>query len=280
MQVTRPILIWSIIAAVCLIITWLVEGRRIALLSDRFITLRLRSLPADPLEYDFANLRIGAVSMPLIGTDNQRFNLSVQSDLQNRLVLSAVGQSFILGPRLSAPDPSGRTDIKFAAEPGDKVSFGLERSVISRPTPPFQINVLGGSTPSWRRYLYYRLEWKKTSGAKLDMLWRFEQEYYSRKGWNAGYMMYDFFTGLLRVKITSEVIPQEPVVVEYISRTKGWKRTDYRIESQGLTPDGLSDVLAVIHLQDLYSPSPGAGKSVVLHVNRATHQVTQELGGQ
>lgn len=280
MQVTRPILIWSIIAAVCLIITWLVEGRRIALLSDRFITFRLKSVSVSPLEYDGGYLRIGAVALDLIGADNQPFNLSFLTDSQNRLVLSTGGQSFTLGPRLTAPDPAGRPGIKFASEQGDELSLELRRSAFSRPTPPFQINVFGGSTPWWRRYLYYRLQWKKPSGAKLEMLWRYEQQYYFRRGWNEGYMMYDFFTGLLRVKIFPETIAQESVVVEYISRTKGWKRPDYRIEGQGVSADGLSDVLAVIHLRDLYSLSPGAGLSVVLHVDRASHQVTKEFGGQ
>jgi|GEM_PF-549521 len=279
MVAARSILILSIVAAVCLIIIWLVAGRQTTLFLDRFITFRLGPLPVGPLEYDSASLRIGAVSLPLIGTDNQLFNLSVQLDSQNRLVLSAGGQSFTLGPRLSEPDPSGRSELKFAAEPGDELTFGRERSILSRPTP-FEINWLGGTTPWWRRYFYYRLQWKKPSGAKLEMLWRYEQQYYSEKGWNEGYMMYDWFTGLLKVKIISETIAQESVVVEYISRTKGWKRTDYRIESQGLSADGLSDVLSVIHLRDAYSPSPGAGLSVVLHVDRASHQVTQELGGQ
>ncbi len=93
-------------------------------------------------------------------------------------------------------------------------------------------------------------------------------------------MMYDYFTGLLRVKITPETIAQETAVVQYISRTKGWKRTDYRIESRGVSADGRSDVLAVIYLQDERSPSPGAGQSVVLYVDRASLQVTQELRGQ
>lgn len=279
MGATRPILIWSLVAAVCFIITWLAAGRPIELFLDRFITLRQKTLPVGPLEYDSASLRIGAVSIPLIGTDNQLFNLSVQLDSQNRLVLSAGGRSFTLGPRLSEPDPSGRSELAFAAEPGDELTFRLERSVLTRPTP-FEINWLGGTTPWWRRYMYYRLQWKKPSGAKLEMLWRYEQQYYSKKGWNEGYMMYDWFTGLVWVKISPETSAQESVVVEYISRTKGWKRTDYRIENQGLSADGHSDVVGVIHLRDAYSPSPGAGLSVVLRVDRESHQVTQELGGQ
>ena len=114
---------------------------------------------------------------------------------------------------MSAPDPAGRPDIKFTSEPADELTFRIERSALSQPTP-FEISFLGGSTPWWRRHLYYRLEWKKPSGAKLDMLWRFEQQYYSKTGWTEGHMMYDYFTGLLRVKITPETIAQETVAVQ------------------------------------------------------------------
>jgi hypothetical protein len=273
------ILIWSIVIAACLTIVWLAAGRRIALILDQLITLRLKSLPASHLQYDIANLRIGDVSMPLVGTDNERFNLGVQTDSQNRLVLSQGGKSFVLGPRTTPPDPSGRPEIEFIPEPGDKLSFRVYRSVLSQPTL-FHINIMGGRTPSWRRCVYYRLVWKKLSGARLKMLWRLEQQCFGGTGWTEGLMMYDFRTGLIRVEIRVEAIAMETVVAQYISRTKGWKRTDYRIESRGLSTDGRSDVLAVIHLQDERSPSPGAGQSVVLYVDRDSHQVKQEFGGQ
>jgi hypothetical protein len=278
MLATRSILIWSIVAAVCLIIVLLRAGRQISIFLDQFITLRLKTLPVSPLEYQGASLRIGDVSLPLIRTDNVNFYLTACTDSQNRLVISHGGQSFTFGPRLTPPDPRGRSEIKFASEPGDEITLEFRRSVITRPTP-FEFNFLM-QTPWWRRYLYYHLEWKKPSGTKLDMLWRYEQQYYSGKGWNEGYMMYDFSTGLVHGTISSETISQESVVVQYLARTKGWKRTEYRIESQGRSADGKSDVLAIIHSNDECCPTPGAGQSVVLYVDRATHQVTQELGGQ
>jgi hypothetical protein len=279
MASARPILIWSIVAMVCLLVAWLAAGRRIALLLDRFAIVRLAKLPTSPLEYDLSSLRIGDVPLTLAGTDYRPMDLSVQSDPLGRLVLTRGGRSFTLGPRLTPPDPRGVPDVAFSAENGDEISFTSERSFLSQPTP-FEINFMGGLTSSWRRYFYYRLIWKKPSGAKLEMLWRFEQRYYPGTGWSDGLMMYDFGTGLVRVKISTEPIEQEGVAVEYIARTKHWKRTDYRVESRGLSPDGRSDVLAVIHLEDLYRPSPGGGQSVELHVDRATHQVTRELGGQ
>jgi hypothetical protein len=246
---------------------------------DRFVTIRKESLPVSPLVYDVTSLRIGGASLDLIGITNQRFELEVQADPQDRLVLSKGGQSFTLGPRLAESDPSGSKGIVFSPEPGDQISFQLERSLISQPTP-FEWNPLGGISPTWKRYVYYRLGWRKHSGAKLDMLWRFEELYYKATGWNEPRTMYDFRTGLIRVHISSEPIAQESVAVEYISKTKGWKRTQYRIECRGLSADGRSDVLAIILLKDLYWPAPGAGESLVLHVDRSTHRVTQELGGQ
>jgi hypothetical protein len=46
-----------------------------------------------------------------------------------------------------------------------------------------ETNFMTGQTPSWRRHLYYRLSGKKASGARLDMLWRFEQGFDTVNGW-------------------------------------------------------------------------------------------------
>src|SRR5690242_1357512 len=282
MLATRPILSWSLIIAaiaVCFCVAWIGAGLRISRFVDRFVTIHKESLPVSPLVYDVTYLRIGDVSLDLIGITNQRFDLEVQADPQDRLVLSKGSQSFTLGPRLDAPDASRLKEITFSSEPGDELSLHFERSLISQPTP-FEWNPLGGSSPTWKRYVYYRLEWRKRSGAKLGMLWRFEELYYKATGWTEPRMLYDFRTGLIRLDIRPEPIAQESAAVEYISKTKGWKRAQFKIESRGLSPDGRSDVLAVIFLKDLYWPAPGAGETVVLHVDRSTHQVTQELSGQ
>jgi hypothetical protein len=67
-------------------------------------------------------------------------------------------------------------------EPGETTSITPDLSVVSWPTP-LDINRMGGRSPSWRRYLYCRLSWVKASGARLDMLWRYEQGYFSEGGW-------------------------------------------------------------------------------------------------
>jgi hypothetical protein len=85
------------------------------------------------LQYDGGGFRIGALSMTFAGMDNQRYDLELSTDAQNRLVLTSGGKSFPFGPRLSPPDPAGRPEIDFAPDPGDELSFTFERSWLSWP---------------------------------------------------------------------------------------------------------------------------------------------------
>jgi len=164
------------------------------------MTVRFASLPANPLVYDGGSFRIGELSMSTTAPDNKPFDMRVEPDSANWLVLSTGGRSFTLGPRTSPPDPRGRPEIEFASEPGDEMSFTIDRSCLSWPTP-FEMNFMTGHSPSWKRFLYYRLIWKKRSGAKLEMVWRYQQWFYSIDGWNSGAMLYDNSTGLIRVDI-------------------------------------------------------------------------------
>jgi len=121
------------------------------------------------------------------------------NDSSNRVVLSSGGKNFILGPRTNPVDPSGRPEIDFVLEPGDELSLASSRSLIGWPTP-FEFYIMIHS-PWWKRYVYYRLVWKKRSGAKLEMRWRYEQDYYTASGWTDPAMMWNGQTGLLRVNI-------------------------------------------------------------------------------
>jgi hypothetical protein len=54
--------------------------------------------------------------------------------------------------------------------------------------------------------LYYVLRWKKTTGATLDMIWRYEQFFYGQQlipgnGWGSGFMTREGSTGLIQVAI-------------------------------------------------------------------------------
>jgi len=64
----------------------------------------------------------------------------------------------------------------FAAEPRDTTSLVLENSLLGWPAP-FTLagTYLSGASTTWMRHLYYRLSWRKVSGAQLAMVWRCEQ---------------------------------------------------------------------------------------------------------
>lgn len=95
---------------------------------------------------------------------------------------------------------TGGRSFTLAPEPGDETSFTVRRSCLSWPTP-FETNFMTGHVSSWRRHLYYRLVWKKRSGAKLEMVWRYEQWFYSTDGWTSGTMSHENSTGLIGVEI-------------------------------------------------------------------------------
>jgi hypothetical protein len=188
------------IASIAFAIAWLTAGRKLTALTDRLITLHVASLRVSPVSYDGGGLVIGELQMTFGGTDNLRADLDLCSDASNQTILWAGKRSFILGPRTNPIDPSGRPEIEFIATPGDQLEFNARRSVLGWPTP-FEINWLGGRSPSWKRYVYYRLRWTKRDGARLEMAWRYEQEYYRGAGWTEPLMMWNSHTGLIRVDI-------------------------------------------------------------------------------
>jgi len=58
-----------------------------------------------------------------------------------------------------------------------------------------------GQSPSWKRHIYQEIRWKKSSGAKLHMLWRYEQFFYPGNGWTSGLITREGSTGLILVDI-------------------------------------------------------------------------------
>ncbi len=262
-----------------LLLAWLGAGRQITLALDRFPRLAAAPLAVSPLQYDGGGFVIGDKNMLFGSIDNLPYALRLSGDSSSRIVLSTGRDAFTLGPRTSPVDPAGRPDINFTPEPGDDVRFSTWTSVLSWPTP-FEIHILGGASPWWKRYVYYRLVWKKRSAAKLEMLWRYEQRWYSARGWSAPAMMWNSQTGLLSVKIQPEAEGELGAVVAYIARIKGWHRGDYRIEKRGPSADGRTEVFSVVHLEDERGGQPGAGKSIELVLETGSHRVVKESGAQ
>lgn len=184
--VMRWVLIGLAIALV-LGIGWVAGGRRLTTLIDRMRTVRITSLPVTPLVYRDHSLYIGQHPVGLW------VDLTMRRDSLNRLVVSNGGKEFTLGP--------AKDGGELAAEPGDEVSFTIDHSLVSWPTP-LEMNFMTGASPSWKRYLYYQLAWKKQAGARMEIVWRYEQWFYSVHGWSGlGGMSSLQPTGLLRFEI-------------------------------------------------------------------------------
>jgi hypothetical protein len=185
------------IALVAVVVAWLLGARQLSLLLDRFFTPRLYSMPVTPLAYSPNTLRIGGFPFDFYA-EVRTIAVRVSCDPSNRVTLSDGGRLFAMGI-WTHHDPN-TDEFDFTADPGDQVTLVVDRSLISWPTF-LEMNFMTGQSPLWRRDLYYRLEWRKPSGAILTMVWRFEQGYYSSDGWTAGTMTREGSTGLLEVDI-------------------------------------------------------------------------------
>ena len=272
-------IIWPVVISVLLTISWLSAGRVLTLVFDRVIPFPMRSLAVRSLAYHGSEFAVGVERLTITKLDNENADLQFVTDLQNRVVLSMGRDAFVLGPRTNPVNPNGPLIVDFVADSGDKVLLTAHESLLGWPNP-FEISWLGGSVPRCKKYVYYRLVWTKPSGARLAMRWRYERDYYLRTGWTDPLMKYDFQTGLQSVEILPESKGPEGAIVRYIAQTKGWSRSQYWIERQGVSKDGQSEVYAVIRLCDQCRAELGAGGSVELHVDRAKEEVTKELGYQ
>ena len=120
---------------------------------------------------------------------------SIGTTKNGQLGLADRGKVFAFGPARSEAE-----NLVTAPPAGDDAFIEIRRSTLSWPTP-FEVNFMTGHSPSWKRHLYYRLLWKKPSGAKLEMLWRYEQYFYPVDGWASGFMTYKGSTGLIQLDI-------------------------------------------------------------------------------
>jgi hypothetical protein len=235
-------------------VVWIWRGPAISAVVDRWLSVGRKRLPAS-LTYDGGGFRTGNVSLTFAGIDNLRRDLAVRESSSGYAMLVSGSSRFPLGVHL-APDP------------GDEVSLEFRRGVLGWPAWK-DFSILGCPFPFWRRYCFYALNWKKESGAALDMQWRYEQTYYSRTGWSEPLMMWNSRTGLTSVSIEN---PCYDAVARYIEETRHWKPEEYRIEQND------EETFAVVHRDD--GMAPGAGKSVIVTVSRYTGKVTGETGWQ
>ncbi len=181
----RSFLIRGSIAVILLAVLWFFTSRWCSLLVDQFYTPRLATLQSTPLGWNGVWFQFGSgwagTSWTSPDPDDKPV-ATLKVDAGDHLVLLKDGNSFVLGSRAGTLSGGDGMIPAFAADPGDTTSVTLERSLLSWPAP-FEINFMTGYSPSWQRYLYYRLSWKKPSGAQLNIIWRYRQNYDAVNGW-------------------------------------------------------------------------------------------------
>src|SRR5215831_3295425 len=171
------------VGLVSLAALWIFRGREISSFLDRYWTVETRFAPIQWIAYEGSGT--GGV---LIANDiNLSLNdvkpglsLSVGSTKGNQLALASSGKVFPFGPLKSASEDVAE-HLATSPPPGDQALLATRHSVLSWPTP-FDLNLMTGESPSWKRHIYYEIRWRKSSGVTLEMLWRYEQFFYPGKG--------------------------------------------------------------------------------------------------
>ena len=192
--ITLAVFITIVIA---FLVTWIFYGHQISLLLDRFGTIETSSARINSISYQGNGtggvLRVNDLELSL--NDRNGPALSIGTTKNDQLALADRGKVFAFGP--VRPEAENLATVPPA---GDDASIEIRRSILNWPTP-FKTNFMTGHSPSWKRHLYYRVRWKKQSGATLEMLWRYEQYFYPGNGWGSGSMTREGSTGLIRLDI-------------------------------------------------------------------------------
>ncbi len=192
--ITLAVLIAVVIAFLA---TWIFRGHQISLLLDRFGTIEVTSARINSIAYQGNGtggiLHVNDLELSL--NDRNGPAPSIGTTKNDQLALADRGKVFAFGPVRTEAE-----NLATVPPAGDDASIEIRRSILNWPTP-FEVNFMTGHSPSWKRHLYYRVRWKKSSGATLEMLWRYEQFFYPGNGWASGFMTREGFTGLIRVEI-------------------------------------------------------------------------------
>jgi hypothetical protein len=194
--VTLLILVGFVIAGAMI---WIFGGRQLSLFIDRFGTAEISSARINSITYEGSGtggiLRVNNLALSLNPAESTWSTPNIGSTKDGQLALAAGGKVFAFGP------PRSEAENLAAVPPvNDDASIVFRRSVLSWPTP-FDLKFMTGHSPSWKRHLYYQVRWQKQNGSKLEMLWRYEQYFYSGDGWASGFMTREGSTGLIRVDI-------------------------------------------------------------------------------
>jgi hypothetical protein len=186
-----------IAVVIAFLATWIFYGYQISLLLDRFETIEMSSARINSIAYQGngtgGSLHVNDLELSL--NDKNGAAPSIGTTKNDQLALADRGKVFAFGPVRTEAE-----NLATLPPAGDDASIEIRRSILDWPTP-FEVNFMTGHSPSWKRHLYYRVRWKKSSGATLEMLWRYEQYFYPGNGWASGFMTRQGSTGLIRVEI-------------------------------------------------------------------------------
>jgi hypothetical protein len=178
--------------------SWIYGGRQLSLFIDQFGTIKIAFGKVNSIAYQG-----GGTAGVLIVNDVIKLRLneaapnlspSIGSTKDNQLALANGGKVFAFGPLACSHC------LATAPHAGDDASLIRSHSALSWPTP-FDLNVMNGESPSWRRHIYYQFHWKKSSGATLDMFWRYEQDFYTSTGWGPAFVIRQASANLVRLDI-------------------------------------------------------------------------------
>ena len=186
-----------IAVVIAFLATWIFYGHQISLLLDRFGTIEMSSARINSIAYQGngtgGSFHVNDLELSL--NDRNGPAPSIGTTKNDQLALADRGKVFAFGPVRTEAE-----NLATVPPASDDASIEIRLSILNWPTP-FEVNFMTGHSPSWKRHLYYRVRWKKSSGATLEMLWRYEQYFYPGNGWASGFMTRQGSTDLIQVEI-------------------------------------------------------------------------------
>jgi hypothetical protein len=216
------IIVAILVAFIVAAALWIFGGRQLSLAIDRFGTIQVSSFPIKQISYEgngsggilhFDELAVTlesskngvrrildlcCLALSLDASKSGEPEVNIGTTKSNEVALSFAGKVFPF-----APLRSGSENLTADVPTNDHAVMSIGRSAIAWPTP-FDFNFLTGHSPTWRRHLYYKLDWQKENGANLELLWRYEDYFYSDNGW-MGPSTAKLSAGLIRVEISNPV---------------------------------------------------------------------------
>jgi len=196
----RKVLI-ALLILVALVVLWLWRGRDLVTFADRFATTEANSQPITAIAYNGegsgGSLKVNDVMLSLNEVQLSGGRPNVGTTLDGQLALSYTGRVFAFGHL-----PVDTQQLLAIPDRDDTTTLSVTHSALAWPNF-FEVNYMTGNSPKWKRYIYRKLIWTKPSGAKLEMVWRYEQFFYANDGWVEAFMTRPETTGLIRVEISN-----------------------------------------------------------------------------